>query len=67
MAKRAFCPHVKDREDCFARRGKLCDCLQESDFKGDCPFYKPKDQYEIELKKYPHMDEKERRNKEKQK
>ena len=65
MAKRAICPHEKNRKDCFARKGKLCDCLQESNFKKECPFYKSKEQYEAELKKYPHMNEKERRNKEK--
>lgn len=49
---------AEDKEDCFARKGKLCSCLQEINFKAGCPFYKSKKQYEIELKKYPRINKK---------
>lgn len=42
----------KDRhEDCFAYKRGLCILLTDTNFgKRSCPFYKPREQYENEIK-----------------
>lgn len=41
-------------ENCFARIGNKCGVLKEELCdKGKCPFYKTKEQYAADLKKYP--------------
>lgn len=46
-------------DDCFAKQ-HICTALNKMFCKdGECPFYKPKEQFDEDLKQYPELDNKE--------
>ena len=46
-------------DDCFAKK-HICTALKKMFCKdGECPFYKPQEQYDEDLKQYPELDNKE--------
>ncbi len=40
------------REDCFAYEHSMCAVLQDTTFKGLCPFYKSQEQFDEEVRIY---------------
>ncbi len=41
-------PVCEMHADCFANKDGMCTCLNNTDFKKDCPFYKPKSEISME-------------------
>lgn len=54
VQKRVKC--TQKHEDCFAYRNNYCRVLDSGAFDRECPYYKPKEKYDADLRLYPMID-----------